>query len=247
MQWGSYEAVLFDLDGVLTNTASAHAAAWKQMFDEYLERRSIRERTPFRPFDIDIDYRNYVDGKPRADGVESFLRSRGIELPRGDADDPPDRDSVCGLGNRKNELLLATLERDGVAVFPDGVVLLHAVRAHALQTAVVTSSKNCFEVLHATGLADAFDAVVDGSVVERLALAGKPAPDAFLNAAARLGVIPARAVVLEDAIAGVEAGAAGRFGLVIGVDRAGGAMTDALRAAGADVVTSDLTTLLQEE
>ena len=247
MEWGSYEAVLFDLDGVLTNTASAHAAAWKQMFDEYLERRAIREHTPFRAFDIDMDYRSYVDGKPRADGVESFLRSRAIELPRGDADDPPDRDSVCGLGNRKNELLLAMLERDGVAVFPDGVALLRAVRARDLRTAVVTSSKNCFEVLHATGLVDAFDAVVDGNVVEQLALAGKPAPDAFLHAAARLGVTPTRAVVLEDAIAGVEAGHAGGFGLVIGVDRSDGVMADALRAAGADVVTSDLTTLLSQK
>ncbi len=244
MRWEAFEAALFDLDGVLTNTASAHASAWKQMFDEYLERRATREHTPFRPFDIDGDYRNYVDGKPRADGVDSFLRSRGIELPRGGVDDPPDRESVSGLGNRQNELLLAKLDRDGVAVFPDGVALLRAVRGHELQTAVVTSSKNCFQVLHATQLTDAFDAVVDGNVVEELALAGKPAPDAFLHAAARLDVAPARAVVLEDAIAGVEAGHAGKFGLVIGVDRSGGVMAAALRAAGADVVTDDLTTLL---
>jgi beta-phosphoglucomutase family hydrolase len=243
VRWESFDAVLFDLDGVVTNTASAHAFAWKQMFDEYLERRATREHTPFRPFDIDGDYRNFVDGKPRADGVDSFLRSRAIELPRGDVDDPPDRETVCGLGNRKNELLLEMLERDGVDVFPDGVALLRAVRARGLHTAVVTSSKNCSAVLHATGLVGEFDAVVDGNLVEQLALAGKPAPDAFLHAAALLGVTAARAVVLEDAIAGVEAGHAGGFGLVIGVDRSDGVMAEALRAAGADVVTGDLTTL----
>ena len=246
VDWQTYGGVLFDLDGVLTNTASAHATAWKQMFDEFLRRRAAHDHQPFRPFDIQSDYRAYVDGKPRADGVTSFLSSRGIVLPRGAVDDPPDRETVHGLGNRKNELLLRALDRDGVAVFADGIALLRALRARGIATAVVTSSKNCAEVLHATSITEGFDAIVDGNVVEQLALRGKPAPDAFERAAAMLGVGPGQCVVIEDAIAGVEAGRAGGFGLVIGVDRARppGAMSDALRAAGADIVTTDLTTLL---
>ena len=234
-----FDAVLFDLDGVLTKTAVVHEAAWKAMFDEYLRGRAGGAQA--RPF-TDDDYVRYVDGKPRADGVASFLASRSITIPEGTPDDPPDRETAWGLGNRKDAVFHRILAERGVEPYPDGVALLRGVRAAGIRTAVVSSSANTLAVLEAAGIADLFDVRVDGTVVERLHLKGKPAPDEYLEAARQPLVPPSRAVVVEDAIAGVESGRAGGFGLVVGVDRRGDA--DALRAGGADVVVQDLATLL---
>lgn len=233
-----YDAVLFDLDGVVTRTAKLHVAAWKAMFDDYLRRRAESRGEAFRPFDPVVDYRRYVDGKPRQAGVVDFLASRGILLPSGRPDDPPERDTVYGLGNRKNRLYLKRMAEEGIETYPSTLALIRALRSRGFRTAVVTASKNCTEVLDAAGIAGLFDARIDGLTLEERGLAGKPAPDSFLEAARRLGAEPARAVVLEDAIAGVAAGQAGGFGCVIGVDRAGQA--EALRRAGADVVVADL-------
>ena len=233
-----YDAVLFDLDGVLTRTASVHAAAWKKLFDGFLEERATQSGELFVPFDIDADYPRYVDGKPRYDGVAAFLGSRGIELPLGTPEDGADVQSVRGLGNLKDQYFLEHLEQHGVNSYETSVALVRKLRAQEIKTAVVSSSNNCAEVLEAAGIAQLFDARVDGTDITRLELTGKPAPDAFLEAARRVGAEPLRAVVVEDAIAGVEAGRAGRFGCVIGVDRSGHAM--ALRSAGADVVVTDL-------
>ena len=235
-------ACLFDLDGVLTQTARVHAAAWKQMFDEFLRKRSESTGEPFVPFDPVRDYDEYVDGKPRYDGVRSFLAARGIELPEGEPSDPPTAETVHGLGNRKNELVLALIERDGVKVYEGSVRYVQAVREAGLRRAVVSSSANTRRVLDATGIADLFEEVVDGIVAEREHLKGKPAPDTFVAAAQALDVEPGAAAVFEDALAGVAAGRAGRFGFVVGVDRVGQA--EALRAHGADVVVSDLAELL---
>jgi beta-phosphoglucomutase family hydrolase len=237
-------ACLFDLDGVITQTATVHAKAWKEMFDEFLRRRAEQTGEPFVPFDVHDDYDRYVDGLPRADGVRTFLRSRGIELPEGDPDDPPDADTVNGLGNRKNEIVQRRIREDGVEVYPGSVRYLHAVRDGGIRTAVVSSSANTQEVLKVTGLAGLFDARVDGVVARERHLPGKPKPDTFLAGAAELGVEPAQAAVFEDALAGVQAGHAGRFGLVVGVDRVGQA--EALREHGADVVVQDLAELLEE-
>jgi beta-phosphoglucomutase family hydrolase len=234
-------ACLFDLDGVVTQTAKVHAAAWKEMFDDYLRQR---DGAGFRPFDSHDDYDRYVDGMPRADGVRSFLRSRGIELPEGDPDDPPTAETVNGLGNRKNEVVQRRIRQDGVQVYEGSVRYLHAVRDAGLRTAVVSSSANTAEVLAVTGLTDLFEARVDGQVARERHLPGKPKPDTFLAGAAELGVEAARAAVFEDALAGVQAGRAGDFGLVVGVDRVGQA--DALREHGADVVVTDLAQLLEE-
>jgi beta-phosphoglucomutase family hydrolase len=236
-------ACLFDLDGVLTQTARVHAAAWKQMFDEFLRERSKRTGEPSVPFDPVRDYDEYVDGKPRYDGVRSFLASRGIELPEGEPSDPPAAETVHGLGNRKNELVLALIERDGVQAYDGSVRYVQAVRDAGLRRAVVSSSANTRQVLVAADIADLFEEVVDGIVAERELLKGKPAPDTFLAAARALDVAAANAAVFEDALAGVAAGRAGRFGFVVGVDRAGQA--DALREHGADVVVSDLAELLE--
>lgn len=236
-------ACLFDLDGVLTRTASVHAQAWKQMFDEYLHQRADRTGEPFVPFDPGADYDRYVDGRKRADGTRAFLAARGIELPEGAADDAPSVETVHGLGNRKNELVLALLEQGGVETYDGSVRYLRAVRDAGLRTAVVSSSANTAAVLAAAGLADCFDARVDGVVAEQRALAGKPDPAMFLAAAADLGVPPRQAAVFEDAQAGVAAGRAGGFGLVVGVDRVGQA--GALREHGADVVVADLAELLE--
>jgi beta-phosphoglucomutase family hydrolase len=238
-------ACLFDLDGVLTKTAKVHAAAWKQMFDDYLRERAERSGEPFAPFDADADYAAYVDGKPRYDGVRSFLESRGIELRQGTPDDPPGAETVDGLGNRKNELVLALIERDGVETYEGSVRYLHAAREAGLRCAVVSSSANCRDVLRAAGITDQFDAIVDGVVAEREHLRGKPAPDTFLAGAHALGVEPAQGTVFEDALAGVAAGRAGGFGHVVGVDRLGQA--DALLAHGADVVVDDLDDLLDDD
>jgi beta-phosphoglucomutase family hydrolase len=237
-----YDAVLFDLDGVITDTASLHAACWKRTFDEYLGERAAQSGELFRPFDIDTDYRLYVDGKPRVDGVRDFLKSRGISLPEGHPDDPPVAETIAGLGNRKNELLRKIMEETGVMRYEGSVAMIRKLRHEGFKIAVVTSSRNCAAVLSAAKLDGLFDAQVDGATICKRRLAGKPAPDTFLTAARQLGVEPKRAVVIEDAISGVQAGSAGGFGLVIGVARKDGA-TD-LESNGADLVVSDLSELI---
>jgi beta-phosphoglucomutase family hydrolase len=229
-----YDALLLDLDGVVTDTAALHAACWKQMFDEFLRQRA----EAFRPFDAMLDYTRHVDGKPRYDGVRDFLRSRGIGLPEGAPQDPPGAQTVCGLGNRKNDLVNAAIAAGEVRAYPGSVAFLHRARALGLRTAVVTSSQNRAAVLRAVGLQGAFDAAVDGNTIEERGLAGKPAPDAFLEAARLLAAAPRRAVVIEDAVSGVQAGRRGGFALVVGVDRRGDPR--ALREAGAHVVVRDL-------
>lgn len=235
-------ALLFDLDGVLTKTAVVHDKAWKQACDAFLEEQAARTGEDFAPFDPDADYNDHVDGKPRYDGARSFLESRGIEVPEGDPDDPPAAATVCGLGNRKNEVVQRLIDEDGVAPYPDSVRFVEAARAAGLRRAVVSSSANCQEVLEAAGIDGLFEARIDGNVAAEKHLEGKPAPDTFLAGAAALGVEPAAACVFEDAVAGVEAGAAGHFGHVVGVDRVHHA--DALRAHGADVVVADLAELI---
>jgi beta-phosphoglucomutase family hydrolase len=235
-------ALLFDLDGVLTKTAVVHDRAWKQTCDGFLKARAEEKGEEFVPFDPDADYNEYVDGKPRYDGVRSFLDSRGIELPEGDPDDSPDAKTVCGLGNRKNELVLKLIKEDGVEAYEGSVRFVEAARAAGLRRAVVSSSANCQDVLRAAGIEDLFEARIDGIVADEKDLKGKPAPDTYLAGAEALGVEPAAACVFEDAVSGVEAGAAGHFGHVVGVDRVHHA--DALRAHGADVVVDDLAELI---
>lgn len=236
-----FDAVLFDLDGVLTATAKVHASCWKRVFDAFLKERAIRLGEPFHPFDVTSDYLKYVDGKPRFDGVVSFLRSRNIELPDGVPDAPVGEDTVWGLGNRKDALVDAVLESEGVGVYAGTITWLEKIRGLGVKTAVVSSSRNCGSVLHAAGIEHLFEARVDGEVAARLALPGKPAPETYLRAAAQLGVPPQRAVVVEDAISGVQAGRAGGFGLVIGVARHGN--REALGQNGADIVVEDLSEL----
>jgi alpha,alpha-trehalase len=231
-----FDAVLFDLDGVITQTAKVHAASWKQLFDEYLEKRS--EGKEWKPFDISTDYVRYVDGKPRYEGVRSFLESRGIDLPWGTPEDPPEAETICGLGNRKNGYFHERLKKDGVTVYESAVALVGLLREQGFKTAVVTSSKNGKAVLEIAGLEDLFDTRVDGTHIESEGLKGKPDPDIFLKAAGELGVPPERAVVFEDAESGVAAGKKGGFGLVIGVDRTGHG--DELIRHGAHRVVTDL-------
>ncbi len=233
-----FRAVILDMDGVITQTASVHGHAWKALFDSYLEERAQRSGTAFVPFDPGADYLRYVDGKPRYDGVRDFLASRGIELPWGDPGDAAGDETVCGLGNRKNEFFLTALREEGAQVFSGSVGFIKSARAAGMKTAVVSASRNTTEILDSAGIRDLFDAQVDGVLAAQLGLPGKPEPDTFLEAARRLGVEPARAVVVEDAQAGVQAGRAGAFGLVIGVDRVGQAAE--LLAHGADVVVADL-------
>jgi beta-phosphoglucomutase family hydrolase len=235
-------ACLFDLDGVLTDTASVHTKAWKVMFDAFLSHRAETTGEQFVPFDPIKDYREYVDGKKREDGVRSFLASRGIELPDGDPDYPADADTVYGLGNRKNDAFQKTLHDEGVKVFDGSRRYLEAAEAAGLSIAVVSSSANTGEVLQVTGLDRFVQQRVDGVTLREEHIAGKPAPDSFLRAAELLDVAPAAAAVFEDALSGVEAGHAGNFGYVIGVDRVGQA--DELRSHGADVVVTDLGDLL---
>lgn len=233
------EAVIFDTDGVVTQTATVHAAAWKQLFDAYLRARAGMSGTGTEPAPFtDDDYLRFVDGKARADGVASFLASRGIELPRGSPDDTPGADTVWGLGNAKNAAFEATVRERGVEAFPSTLALVRTLRRSGLRTAVVSASENCAAVLAAAGAADLFDVRVDGLDAKALGLAGKPDPALFLEAARRLDVAPAAAAVVEDALAGVEAGRRGGFGLVVGVDR--NDQGDALRRSGADVVVADL-------
>jgi len=237
-------ACLFDLDGVLTDTASVHDKAWKETFDAFLQARAASAGTPFVPFDSDRDYDLYIDGMPRADGVRRFLKSRDITLPEGSPDDAPDAHTVNGLGNRKNVALLKLIDRDGVKVFEGSRQYLQAARDAGLRRVVVSSSANTEQVLKVTGLADLVEGRIDGVTIARDHLTGKPAPDTFLAGARCAGVEPAQAAVFEDALAGVEAGRAGKFGYVIGVNRLDAAHGTQLRAHGADVVVSDLSELL---
>ena len=237
-------ACLFDLDGVLTKTAAVHAAAWKQMFDEYLQTAAARDHASFVPFDARRDYDVYVDGKPRADGVKSFLASRHIELADGRPGDSPEAETVNGLGNRKNVLVLEKIRTDGVEPYQGSVRYLQAAQRAGLRRAVVSSSANCRDVLAAAGIEGFIEVRIDGKVAAERKLAGKPAPDTYLAAAQDLDVEPAAAAVFEDALAGVASGRAGAFGCVVGVDRVGQA--EALRSSGADLVVTDLANLLEE-
>ena len=233
-----FEAVIFDMDGVVTQTAVAHAAAWKQLFDDFLRARSERTGEPFREFDVQADYRPYVDGMPRSDGVRRFLASRLIELPEGTPSDPPDAETVYGLGNRKNGYFMRHVEREGVAPFETTVALIRGLRERGIRTAIISASENATVVLTSAGVIDLFDVQVDGTDSKRLGLAGKPDPAIFLEAARELHVQPRHAVVVEDALAGVEAGRAGGFGLVVGIDRVG--LGSAMADRGADIVVGDL-------
>jgi beta-phosphoglucomutase family hydrolase len=237
-------ACLFDLDGVLTDTAGVHAAAWKQMFDDYLKLRAERDGTPLREFDVKADYGPYVDGRPRLDGTRGFLASRGIVLPDGGPHDRPDAETIHALSTRKNDLVQEKIRSVGVEVYPGSVSYLKAVRAAGLATACVSSSANAEQVLDVAGLAHYIDHRVDGVVAKRRGLPGKPAPDTFLAAAADLGVPKEDAVVFEDATAGVASGRAGGFGFVVGVDRVDHRQD--LLDSGADVVVEDLAELLEE-
>jgi len=235
-------ACLFDLDGVLTQTAKVHDAAWKEMFDGFLRPRAAAAGESFVPFDPVADYDEYVDGRPRYEGVREFLASRHIELPDGAADDPPGADTVHGLGNRKNELVLRMIRELGVEAYEGSVRYVRAVRDAGLRTAVVSSSANCRDVLRAAGIEELFEVRIDGVVAEHEHLRGKPEPDTFLAGARALGLGADASAVFEDALAGVAAGRAGRFAYVVGVDRVGQA--EALREHGADVVVKDLAELL---
>lgn len=232
------QACLFDLDGVVTRTAVVHAAAWKETFDAFLR---DRDGERFRPFDAGADYDEYVDGRPRADGVRTFLASRGIQLPEGTPDDPPEKATVHGLGNRKNVLLLQKIRTQGVEAYDGTLRYIEAVRAHGLRTAIVSSSANTQDVLRSIDAEHLFDVRIDGVVAAERKLPGKPRPDTFLEAARDLGIEPSHAAVFEDALAGMDAGRSGHFGYVVGVDRVG--QTDALYAHGADIVVQDLAEL----
>lgn len=240
-----FQAVIFDLDGVITQTASLHARCWKQTFDEFLKKRSANAKNSFIPFDLKKDYQQYVDGKPRYDGVQSFLQSRHIDLPHGEPDDPPDKETICGLGNRKNNLFEKALQTDGIKVYEGTVAWIHQLRGQGLKTAVVTASKHGDMILKAAAISHLFDARVDGNTAEAMNLKGKPEPDTYLKAAEMLQVEPRKAVVVEDALAGVQAGHRGGFGLVIGIDRDNHA--DELLADGADFVVADLVELVAED
>jgi beta-phosphoglucomutase family hydrolase len=239
------KACLFDMDGVVTQTAVVHAAAWKEMFDEFLRAHAKSTGTEFVPFDAHAEYDAYVDGKPRLDGTRSFLESRGIELPEGKPDDPPGTPTIYGLSNRKNDLVLAKLAQGGVQVYEGTVTYIRSVREKGIATAIVSSSANTKQILDSAGLADLFDVRVDGLIAAERGLRGKPAPDTFLAAATELHLTASQAAVFEDALAGVEAGRAGHFALVVGVDRVGQA--DGLSKHGADIVVKDLSELLGKD
>jgi beta-phosphoglucomutase family hydrolase len=233
-----FDAVLFDLDGVVTETAKVHAACWKKLFDDFLIEHARQTDQLFVPFDIAEDYNRYVDGKLRQEGVSSFLQSRRMQLPLGEPDDAAGQATIWGLGNRKDDMFMAVLREKGVDILEDGMALVRYVRAEGLKTGVVSSSKNCQAVLIAANIEGFFDVRVDGITVKQLHINGKPAPDPFLKAAELLGVSPDRSVVVEDAISGVQAGRRGNFGLIVGVARKGDA--EALRKNGADIVVEDL-------
>ncbi len=233
-----YLAVIFDLDGVITHTARVHAAAWKRMFDEYLKKRGDREGKEYRPFDDEKDYYRFVDGKPRYEGAESFLESRGISIPYGSPQDPVDRETICGLGNKKNQYFLEHLKENGVESYPSTRDFVQKMRASRKRVAVISSSRNAQAVLEASGDLDLFPVVVDGEEASKRRLKGKPEPDIFLEAARRLEVSPENCIIIEDALSGVEAGRAGGFALVIGIDRSG--KNTELKSRGADIVVNDL-------
>lgn len=233
-----HHAVIFDLDGVITKTATLHAIAWKQLFDEFLMTRAEKEDHPYEPFDQENDYLKYVDGKPRYEGIISFLKSRKIEIPMGYPDDPPEKQTICGMGNKKNLMFLEELKRSGVEVYYSTIELIKQLRKRGIKTALISSSKNCTTIINQVGAADLFDAKIDGIDSDKLHIKGKPAPDIFLRAAEQLGVEPQHAVVVEDAISGVEAGRRGGFAEVIGVDRAN--QSEELLLHGAHVVVKDL-------
>lgn len=237
-----FDAVLFDLDGVITETAKVHAACWKMLFDDFLRDHTATTEQKFTPFDIVVDYARYVDGKLRQEGVRDFLASRHIFLPEGEKDDPPGAPTVHGLARRKDDLFSIVLLQEGVEILADGMALVGHVRANGLKTAVVSSSKNCQKVLQMAHIEQLFDIRVDGITVEQLQLQGKPAPDPFLKAAELLDVSPQRAVVIEDALSGVQAGVRGNFKMVVAVDRLGS--TAALYESGADIVVTDLRSLI---
>lgn len=241
----SIRACLFDMDGVLTQTATVHAAAWKEMFDAFLQQHAEESGDEFIAFDISTDYVKYVDGKLRQDGVRSFLESRGIELPEGNPDDDENQQTIHGLGTRKNNRVVELIRTRGVETYPDAIAFLHVVRAHGLKTAVVSASKNTPDVLRVTNLTDEFEFVMHGGIAGERGFPGKPAPDTFLAAAEALGVDPSACVVLEDAIVGVQAGRAGNFGLVVGVDRVDHG--DELLANGADIVVRNLEELVTQQ
>lgn len=239
---GRYKGCLFDMDGVLTDTASVHAKAWKEAFDELLETRAREYGTDFVPFDLGADYHQYVDGKPRDAGVRDFLASRGISLPHGSPTDPAGDKSIWAVGNRKNDRFLHVLDTEGATVYEGSVQLVRQLRAEGIHTGVVSSSANTAAILASAGIDDLFEVRVDGTTIIEEGIPGKPAPDTFVEAARRLGLAPAEVVVFEDALAGVAAGRAGGFGLVVGVDRVG--QTDQLLASGADIVIRDLSELI---
>lgn len=237
----NYQGLIFDLDGVITQTAKVHAKAWKKMFDEFLSRLSDEEDTEYEPLDIETDYPKYIDGIPRYDGVREFLKSRDIELPEGEPSDPPEKRTVCGLGNRKNELFLETLKEEGAEVYEDTVEMIQKWRKAGLKIAVISSSKNCKPVLETAGILHLFDARVDGVISAEENIPGKPEPDIFFEAADRLKLDPAECVVFEDAIAGVSAAQKGDFGLTVGVARQGNDQD--LLDNGADITVSKITEL----
>ena len=234
----TYDAWLFDLDGVITDTASVHGEAWKKTFDEYLKKVAERDGDDFEPFEIDPDYFEYVDGKPRYEGVDSFLRSRGIEIPWGTPDDAPGEETVCGVGNQKNILFNEILQSRGADIFDSTVSLIRELRKHGIKVAVVSSSKNCTTILDVANLSDLFDLQIDGVVAAAEGIAGKPQPDTYVEAANRLGVAVDRSVVIEDAISGVQAGRAGNFGLVLGIARHD--EPEVLVNNGADIAIRDM-------
>lgn len=236
------DAILFDLDGVLTKTAKIHAACWKRVFDAFLNERADAEGKPFEPFRIDTDYPTYVDGKSRYDGVRDFLASRDIILAEGSPEDPPGHYSVCALGNGKDELIAAVMESEGVQPYEDAVALVRNLVKHGVKMGVVSSSRHCAQALKAAGIDRYFDVRIDGIIIQEMQLPGKPAPDSFLEAARRLGAAPERTAVIEDAISGIQAGRAGNFFLVVGVARKNNA--DILTRNGADIVVTDLRNLL---
>ncbi len=238
---GSIDAFLFDLDGVVTRTAGVHAKAWKKLLDEYLERRARAVGSVFAPFDVIDDYQNYVDGRPRQEGVKSFLEARGINLPEGDPSDSPDAETLNGLGKRKDRYFLESLAEEGAQLCEGVRAFIETARGRGVRTAIVSSSENCAAVLAAAGASDLFDVRVDGKIRRELELRGKPAPDTYLEAAKRLNSQPNRAAIFEDALVGVEAGRAGGFGLVVGVGH--GQHAADLAAHGADIVVDNLASL----
>jgi trehalose 6-phosphate phosphatase len=239
-----YDAAIFDMDGVITNSARAHAAAWKKMFDEYLQELNKKGIHDHEPFDPEDDYYRYVDGKPRYEGTKSFLESRQITLPHGSPDDLPDKETVCGLGNRKNKYFMEHLEKYGVEYYQGAVDLVNKVQNNGIKVAVISSSRNAKKVLDAAGVRSLFPVIIDGVYMAENGLKGKPSPDIFLEAAKRLNISPDRAMVFEDAVSGIKAAKAGGFALVVGIDRTG--KNRDLKKSGADMIVRDLSEIRRQ-